>query len=208
MADDHPVFRDGLRALLYSLPETELVGEAKDGQEAVAEAARLQPDVILMDIKMPGLNGIEATRQITAENPQTGILIFTMFEEEETVFSAMRAGARGYLLKEADQEEVVRAIQAVARGEAIFSPLVARKLINYFASPRPKSVSELFPDLTEREGAVLDLLARGYPNPRVAEQLGMSNKTVRNHVSNIFNKLKVADRTEAIMRAREAGLGQ
>jgi DNA-binding NarL/FixJ family response regulator len=206
IADDHTLFREGLRALLDSIPDTEVVGEAATGDEAIAQAAALQPDVILMDIGMPGVNGIEATRRILRASPHIGIIVVTMFEDDASVFAAMRAGARGYVLKGADQEEMLRAVRAVARGEALFGPAVARRLTNFFARPRPV-MPEAFPELTDREREVLELIAQGYDNARIAQQLVISPKTVRNHVSNIFAKLQVADRAEAIVRAREAGLG-
>lgn len=210
IADDHPVFRYGLRALLLAeATMMEVVGEATSGEEAVALAAQCLPDVILMDVNMPGLNGIEATRRILAATPQVGILMLTMFDDDESVFAAMRAGARGYLLKGAEGEEAVRAIVGVNNGEAIFSPAVARRLIGYFGTPhrnQPSDPAQLFPELTEREREVLTLIAQGYTNPAIAEQLVLSPKTVRNHVSSIFSKLQVAGRAEAIIRARDAGL--
>jgi len=208
IADDHPVFRYGLRALLQAEATTmEVVGEATSGEEAVAFAAQSLPDVILMDVNMPGLNGIEATRRILAATPQIGILMLTMFDDDESVFAAMRAGARGYLLKGAEGDEAIRAISTVSKGEAIFSPAIARRLMGYFAKPQPGPPSaHLFPELTEREREVLTLIAQGYTNPAIAEQLVLSPKTVRNHVSSIFSKLQVAGRAEAIIRARDAGL--
>ncbi len=210
IADDHPVFRYGLRALLQAEATLmELVGEATSGEEAVALATQWQPEVILMDVNMPGLNGIEATRRILAATPQIGILMLTMFDDDESVFAAMRAGARGYLLKGVEGEETVRAIIAVSNGEAIFSPAIARRLIGYFGAQKlrqPPPPAELFPELTEREREVLILLAQGYTNPAIAEQLVLSPKTVRNHVSSIFSKLQVAGRAEAIIRRRDAGL--
>ena len=208
IADDHPVFRDGLRVLLEATPDTTLVGEAATGDEVVALAPMLEPDVILMDLKMPGLNGIEATRRIAAALPHIGILVVTMFEEDDSVFAAMRAGARGYLLKGADREEMLLAIRAVARGEAIFGPAIARRLMTFFATPAPAAPAQAFPDLTEREHEILALIAAGRNNQEIADRLYLSLKTVRNYVSNIFGKLQVADRAQAIVRAREAGLGQ
>lgn len=187
----------------------EVVGEATSGEEAVALAAQYLPDVILMDVNMPGLNGIEATRRILAATPQIGILMLTMFDDDESVFAAMRAGARGYLLKGAEGDEAIRAINTVSKGEAIFSPAIARRLMGYFAKPHsnPSPLSaHLFPELTEREREILTLIAQGYTNPAIAEQLVLSPKTVRNHVSSIFSKLQVAGRAEAIIRARDAGL--
>ena len=185
----------------------EVVGEATTGEEAVTLAAQLIPEVILMDVNMPGLNGIEATRHILSATPQVGILMLTMFDDDESVFAAMRAGARGYLLKGAEGEETIRAILAVSQGEAIFSPSIARRLMGYFAAPHKKSqTAPLFPELTEREREVLALIAQGLTNPAIAERLVLSPKTVRNHVSTIFSKLQVAGRAEAIVRARDAGL--
>jgi len=207
IVDDHVLFRDGLRALLSSAPDTTLVGEATTGEEAIALAASLQPDVILMDLKMPGMSGIVATRRILHESPHIGILMVTMFEDESSVFAAMRAGARGYILKGAKHAEMLRAIRAVGDGEAIFSPSIARRLMEFFATSRPVTMLQVFPDLSEREREILDLLAQGYKNAEIASRLILSPKTVRNYVSNIISKLQVADRTQAILRAREAGLG-
>ncbi len=204
IADDHPLFRDGLRALLESVP-------AMTGNEVVVQAASLQPDVILMDIKMPGLNGIEATRRILQTSPHIRILILTMFEDDESVFAAVRAGARGYLLKGAVQEETLRAIRAVAHGEAIFGPAVAERLMHYFGSTRPTAKSgpaQFFPELTDREYEILTLIAQRKSNAEIATHFVLSPKTVRNHVSNILSKLQVADRTEAMHAAWTAGLGQ
>jgi DNA-binding NarL/FixJ family response regulator len=207
VADDHPFFRDGLRSLLTSSPDTELVGEASTGEEAISLATELQPDVVLMDIQMPGISGIEATRKIVQECPRVRILVVTMFEDDGTVFRAMRAGARGYLLKGANYAEMLRAIKAVGNGEAIFSPGIATRLTNFFADIRPASSPQVFPELSDREREVLDLIAQGHKNSEIAKRLYLSPKTVRNHVSNILSKLQVVDRTQAIIRAREAGLG-
>jgi DNA-binding NarL/FixJ family response regulator len=206
IADDHPVFRDGLRVLLDSLPDAEVVGEAASGEEAVKLAISEQPDVILMDLQMPGINGIEATRTILRTAPHIGVLVVTMFEDDDSVFAAMRAGARGYLLKGADQQEILRGIRAVASGEAIFGPAIAQRLISFFAQPNPPLPPQIFPELTDREREILTGIARGKSNTQIADQLYLSQKTVRNHVSNIFSKLQVADRAQAIVRAREAGL--
>jgi DNA-binding NarL/FixJ family response regulator len=210
IADDHQLFREGLHGLLDAIPDTRVVGEAATGDEAVAQAAALQPDVILMDIKMPGLNGIAATREILAGSPRIGILILTMFEDDDSVFAAMRAGARGYLLKAASQEELVRAIQGVSNGEAIFGPGIARHLISFFASSNAAATAappRAFPDLSNREHEILRLIAQGRSNYQIADQLALSVKTVQNHVSNIFGKLQVADRVQAVIRARQAGIG-
>ena len=207
IADDHLLFRDGLRALLASAPDTELVGEATTGEEALDVALRLQPDVILMDLQMPGIGGIEATRRIVQMSPHIGILVVTMFADDQSVFAAMRAGARGYLLKGAKHGEMLRAIRAVGSGEAIFSPAIAVRLMEFFGSMRPMPAPQIFPELSDREREVLALIAQGYKNMEIAERLILSPKTVRNHITNILSKLQVADRTEAIIRAREAGFG-
>jgi DNA-binding NarL/FixJ family response regulator len=207
IADDHPLFRHGIVALLSATPDMEVVGEASTGEEAVGLAATLEPDVILMDIQMPGVNGVEATRQILRASPQARILMVTMFEDDASVFTAMRAGARGYVLKDTEKTELLRAIRAVGSGEAIFSPAIATRLLDFFAAPRPPLPPQAFPDLTEREREILDLIAQGRNNAEIAHQLVLSPHTVRNYVSNIFSKLQVADRAQAIVRAREQGLG-
>jgi DNA-binding NarL/FixJ family response regulator len=207
IADDHPLFRDGLRTLLSTAPETEVVGEASNGQEVIALAARLEPDVIVMDLQMPGVNGIEATRQILHRSPHIGILVVTMFEDDASVFAAMRAGARGYVLKGATHAEVLRAVRGVGNGEAIFGPGVAHRLIDFFSAVPPTALPQVFPELSEREREILNLIAQGAKNAEIASRLVLSPKTVRNHISNIFSKLQVADRAQAILRAREAGLG-
>jgi RNA polymerase sigma factor (sigma-70 family) len=207
IADDHAFFREGLRGLLRLVPGVVVVGEAASSDEVVEQASALQPDVILMDLQMPPINGIEATRRIIERSPHIGVLVLTMFEDDDSVFAAMRAGARGYLLKGADRGEIGRAITAVSQGEAIFSPAIAQRMMQYFAAiaPQPRAV---FPQLSEREREVLELIAQGCSNAEIAERLVLSAKTVRNHVSNIFAKLQVADRAQAIIRARDAGLGQ
>lgn len=205
IADDNAEFREGLRALCESVDEFTVIGEAVTGEEAVSMAARLQPDVILMDINMPQANGIEATRKILHSSPHIGILMLTMFDDDDSVFAAVRAGARGYVLKGALKTEVVRAVRSISSGDAIFGATIARKMMNYFSSPRPPAPPQTFPELTERE--ILLLMAQHLTNPEIAQRLSISEKTVRNQVSNIFNKLQVADRAQAIIRAREAGYG-
>jgi DNA-binding NarL/FixJ family response regulator len=205
IADDHPVFRKGLRALLASMPAVELVGEATSGADAVRLAEQLQPDVVLMDLQMPGGGGLAAIRQITLTSPHIRILVVTMFQDDDSVFAAMRAGARGYVLKDMGDEDIARAISAVGSGDAIFSPAIAARMMSFF-SERPAVPAELFPDLTDSERRVLKLIAQGVSNDAIAQQLAYSNKTVRNYVSNIFSKLQVADRAEAIVKARKAGL--
>ncbi len=207
LVDDHPLVRNGLRALLASVPDMTVVGEASNGEEAITQAAELQPDIILMDLHMPGLNGIEATRRIVQVHPHIGILVLTMLEDDASVFAAMRAGARGYLLKGADQADVLRAIGVAAHGEAIFSPPIARRLMQYFANMQPVLPASAFPDLTEREREILGMIAMGKSNVEIAEELVLSPKTVSNHVSNIFSKLQVVDRAQAVLRAKQAGLG-
>jgi DNA-binding NarL/FixJ family response regulator len=213
IADDHPVFRFGLRALLNAMPDTEVVGEVTSGEEAIALAGSVRPDVILMDINMPGVNGIEATRRIRETNSDIRILIVTMLEDD-SVFAAMRAGARGYVVKGAEPAEILRAIRAVADGEAIFSPGVAERLMHFFATPpapagnhAQPAAAPMFPELTDREREVLGLVAQGLTNGAIAERLVLSPKTVRNYITEIFSKLQVADRAQAIIRARNAGLG-
>jgi DNA-binding NarL/FixJ family response regulator len=206
LADDHPIVRSGLAALFGSIDGLTVLASVADGHGAVREAVTRRPDVLVMDIQMPGLDGIEATRQITRAAPEVGVLMLTMYEDDDSVFSAMRAGARGYLLKGAEQAEIVRAIQAVAAGEAIFGPGIARRVLGFFAAP--PATAEPFPGLTDREREVLDLIAAGRPNGEIGRRLGISPKTVANHISSIFAKLQVADRAEAIVRAREAGLGR
>jgi DNA-binding NarL/FixJ family response regulator len=207
IADDHPVFRGGLRALLGIDDGIDVVGEASTGVEAVALAEQQQPDVVVMDLHMPDLDGVDATRQIIQTSPHVAVLVLTMFDDDDSVFAAMRAGARGYLLKGANQADVVRAVHLVGGGGAMFGPAVAQRVIEFFSRPRPAGTALAFPQLTDREHEVLDLLAQGLPNSAIASRLRISDKTVRNHVSNIFTKLAVADRAQAIVRAREAGLG-
>jgi DNA-binding NarL/FixJ family response regulator len=208
IVDDHASFREGLRALLTSVSGMAVVGEAGNGKEAIQKAMKLQPDIILMDIKMPDMNGIEATRLIYQASPHIGVLVLTMFEDNDSVFAAVRSGARGYLLKGADQAEILRAIRSVSNGEALFGPGIARRLIRFFSRLKPPQSALPFPELTEREREVLNLIAQGMNNIGIAHKLVISQKTVRNHVSNIFSKLQVADRAQAIIRARNAGLGE
>lgn len=204
---DHPLFRDGIRGLLESISDTEVVGEAATAREAVELAASLEPQVVLMDLKMPGLSGIEATRQITRDVPDTKVLVLSMLEDDESVFAAMRAGARGYLLKGATQEATARAIRAVVEGEIIFGPGIAERVMRFLSSPRGPE-SQIFPELTRRELEILTLIAQGRTNPEIADALYVSLKTIQNHVSTIFTKLQVVDRAQAALRARQAGLGR
>ena len=204
VADDHPLFRDGLIALLHDEPGTELTGTAATGTEAVDLARETQPDVVVMDLQMPGLNGIEATRRIVADSPHIAVLVLTMFDDDDSIFSALRAGARGYLLKGADREQIRCGIQAAANGEIIFGAQLAERMLSYFTAATPPPV---FPQLTEREREVLELVAQGQDNTSIAARLRLSQKTVRNNVSNILAKLQVADRAQAIVRARDVGLG-
>jgi DNA-binding NarL/FixJ family response regulator len=208
VADDHAVFREGLRAVLSSEPDMEVVGEAATGEEVLKRADELEPDVILMDIQMPEINGIEATRRLQSAKQGIGIVVLTMFEDDDSVFSAMRAGARGYVLKGADPSEILRVVRAVAEGEAYFGPEIARRLSGFFSTPRVASPEYPLPELTARERDILNLIARGHSNATIAARLFVSPNTVRNHITHIFAKLQVADRAQAVVRAREAGLGQ
>jgi DNA-binding NarL/FixJ family response regulator len=208
IADDHPLFREGMRGRLDRVADITVVGEASSGEEAVELARKLEPHVVLMDIKMPGLNGIEATREILRKSPRVGVLMLTMFEDDDSVFAAMRAGAKGYLLKDSGGEGVVYAIRAVTSGEAVFGSGVAERIIGFFSEPRAAIPQRAFPELTEREEEVLSLVAQGKSNQEIARQLFVSVKTVRNHVSNILLKLQVADRSQAVIRARDAGMGR
>ena len=207
VADDHPVVRDGLRALIGSLPALTLVGEADTGSAAVRLAVSLRPDVVIMDLEMPDLDGIEATRQILRAAPAAAVLVLTMFEDDDKVHAALRAGARGYLLKGASQDEITRAISAVATGGAVFGAKVAARVIGRLADP-PVAPAPPFPRLSVREREVLDLLAAGLPTRGIAARLTLSEKTVANHLSTILTKLGLASRAEAIVAARDAGLGR
>ena len=211
IADDHVFYREGVRAFLGNSSEINVIGEAGNGDEAIHQTTELKPDVILMDLKMPGTNGIEATRHIHEMDPKIGVLVLTMFDDDDSVFAAMRAGARGYLLKDADKDEVVRAIVAVERGEAIFSPAIAQRMVKYFSASSTlskKKQPDEFTGLTERELEILELIAQGQNNLAISNKLSLSIKTVQNYVSSILTKLQVADRAQAIVRAREAGLGK
>lgn len=211
IADDHTLFREGLQALLMAVLDVECVGEAVTGEEAVAQAKALQPDVVLMDINMPDLNGVEATRRLLKCNPDVGVIMVTMLEDDTSVFSALRAGARGYVLKGAHHEELLQAIRAVTEGQALFGPAVADRMIAFFQSlERDRNrteTTEPFAELTAREHEVLELVAQGLSNSEIAENLSISSKTVRNHITSIFKKLQVNHRAQAIVRAREAGFG-
>jgi DNA-binding NarL/FixJ family response regulator len=206
VVDDHPLFRFGVCTLLDAEAGIEVVGEASTGVNAVEAAAALRPGVVVMDLHLPDLSGIQATRHIVTASPDTGVLMLTMADESESVFAAMRAGARGYLLKDAEPDEIVRAVRAVARREAIFGPDIANRVLAFFN--QPAASEPVFPELTGREREVLALIAAGHSNSLIASTLCLSPKTVRNHISNVFAKLHVADRAEAIVRARDAGLGQ
>lgn len=208
VVDDHPLFRFGLCTVLANEPSLDVVGEAANGRDAVSAARTFEPDVVVMDLHLPDIDGIEATRQIVADRPAVGIMVLTMFNDTESVFAAMRAGARGYLLKGAGQEEIVRAVHAVGRGEAIFGPDIATAVLGYFNAGAVTASDPIFPELTSREREVLALIADGESNSTIARRLTLSPKTVRNHVSSIFTKLHVADRAQAIVRARKAGMGE
>lgn len=207
IADDHPVFVSGLEITFAGCEDIEVIGTASDGNTAVAGVAELAPDVVLMDVRMPQRNGIEATRDIVASGSSTAIVVLTMFDDDESVFTAMAAGARGYLVKGAPQERIIDAVRSVAAGDLVFGQDVASQVLAFFAAPRRSRNDNPFPDLTDRETEVLERIAAGHNNQRIANALALSEKTVRNHVSSIFAKLRVADRSEAIVRAREAGLG-
>jgi len=208
IVDDHTLFRKGVRGMLESEADLTVLGEAATGREALEQARRLMPDVILMDIKMPDLDGVEATRTLHREMPHIGILFCTMFEDDEVVFAGLKAGARGYILKDADPETMLRAIRAVARGESLLSPLIAQKVLRQFASlpgEEHPSHAPFGADLTGREQEVLGCVGTGQTNKEIAVQLGLCEKTVKNHIANIFSKLHVCDRTQAVMYAVRKG---
>jgi DNA-binding NarL/FixJ family response regulator len=206
VVDDHPLYREGLVAVISTMAGTELAGEAGDGEEAVRLAGELHPDVVIMDLNLPGLSGVEATRQITSELPDVSVLVLTMLEGDDSIFAALRAGARGYLLKGADRAEIERSVTAAARGEIVFSAAIAERVLTFFAGGSRRDAGP-FSALTAREHEVLDLVAQGLTNAAIARRLFVSDKTVRNHVSNVFAKLHVAGRAEAVARARDAGMG-
>ena len=207
VVDDHPLYREGLVTAISTMPGMDVVGEAADGDEAVARVGELSPDVVVMDLHMPHMNGVQATRAVTEQHPGVAVLVLTMLENDESVFAAVRAGAKGYLLKGADRAEIARALDAVAHGDVMFSSAIAGRVMSYFAAGRPGVDVAPFPELTDREREVLDMVARGLTNAAIARALVVSDKTVRNHVSNVFAKLHVAGRAEAVARARDAGLG-
>ena len=207
VVDDHPTFRSGLHAVLSADPGLELLGEAENGETAVAATAAVRPDVVLMDLAMPGMGGVDATRRITREVPSSRVLVLTMSDADASLFAALRAGAHGYLLKDAGHEEILSAVRAVALGRAVFGARIAGRVLAYFTSPAA-SGSRPFPELSERERDVLELLSRGRDNAAIATALVLSPKTVRNHVSNVIGKLHAAGRAEAIVKGREAGFGR
>jgi DNA-binding NarL/FixJ family response regulator len=208
LADDHPMVRYGNTAVLADAPEVEVVGEAADGESLLAAVAEHRPDVVVTDLDMPGMGGAEATARLRTSHPDLAVLVLTLHEDDESLFAALRAGARGYLLKGADRSELVRAIQSVASGEAVYGAAVATRIVQFFTGAREEYAAQVFPELTERERDVLGLIASGRRNSEIATALGLSDKTVRNHVSNVLLKLQVPDRTAAALKARESGLGE
>ncbi|WP_332662993.1 response regulator transcription factor [Aeromicrobium sp.] len=207
VVDDHAVFRAGMMAVLSGMDGIEVVGEAPDGESAVELVSETRPEVVLMDLRMPGMGGLVATSQITEKHPGVAVIVLTMNDDPDSVFAALRAGARGYLLKESGADDVERTIAAVARGEAVFGPRVAEQVVGFFAGAASRRGPEAFPELTAREREVLDLVARGLDNASIARRLFLSEKTVRNRVSDVLTKLQVASRAEAVARARDAGMG-
>ena len=212
IVDDHTLFREGLSAILMNVPDIDVVGEASTGREAIIQVETLIPDIVLMDISMSDMNGIQATQQILADGPDTGIIMLTMLEDNDSLFAAMCAGARGYILKGADKAEVLKTIRGVADGEALFGPKIAARLTSFFQNSggmaHRNEIAPPFPDLTDREREVLELIAAGENNQEIARKLHISVKTVSNHISSIFNKLQVSDRAQAIVKARSAGSGR
>lgn len=207
VVDDHPVFRSGMVTILEDLDGVEVVAQAGDGEQALVAVAEHRPDVVLMDLRMPGMGGLAATARITAEHPDTAVVVLTMDSDDDSVFAALRAGARGYLLKEADGDDVLRALLGVARGEAVFGPRIAQRVVSFFAGSRTAAAAPTaFPQLTGREREVLDLLARGLDNAAIARRLVLTEKTVRNRVSDVLAKLHARSRAEAVALARDAGL--
>lgn len=207
IVDDQTITRSGLRQLLADANDLAIVGEARNGDEAVAQALALQPDVVLMDLRMPGMNGIEATRRIHRASPSIGILVLTVFEDDTSVFPAIRAGARGYVLKNVEQDELLRAIHTVTNGGAVFSPGIAQKVLSYLTTPAPTPTSDLFDELTPREREILELIARGNTNAEIASSLNLSSKTVSNYISNVLLKVHTTDRAKLMLLALDAGLG-
>jgi DNA-binding NarL/FixJ family response regulator len=207
LADDQTITRTGLRSLLATQEDIEIIGEAKNGEEAIDLAESLQPDVILMDLRMPGINGIEATRRIHRASPHIGILVVTVFEDDTSVFPAIRAGARGYLLKNTEQDELLRAIRTVTNGGAIFSPGIAQRVLGYLNTPMPNTPQHIFDELTPREREILELIAQGKTNAEIAEALNLSPKTVSNNISNVLLKVQATDRAKLMLMALDAGLG-
>ena len=207
LADDHPMFRYGLRAVLDGAEEVAVVGEAADGEQLLALVDKTRPDVVLTDLTMPGLDGATATRRLLQRHPKLGVLVLTMHDDDEMLFGALRAGAQGYLLKGADKAEILRAVLAVAAGEAVYGAAVARRIVAFFTGAQQRYAAQVFPELTAREREVLELVAAGLGNHEIARRLVLSEKTVRNHVAAILLKLQVPDRATAVAKARDAGLG-
>jgi DNA-binding NarL/FixJ family response regulator len=207
IADDHPMFRFGLKAALAATEELEVVGEAATGEELLTVVGHVRPDIVITDLAMPGTDGASATRALLARHAEVGVLVLTMHEDDEALFGALRAGAKGYLLKGADRTEIIRAVLAVAAGNAVYGEAVARRIVGFFTGAHQQYAARVFPELTERERQVLELVATGQGNHEIARQLCLTEKTVRNHVSAIITKLGVRDRAAAVARARDAGLG-